>query len=138
LASGDKEKPLPGIDQGSIYHEGTAFVVWSDFDVGGGGSSSVGTHGAKGQGRLSSRDKHQVDFHFETRDGKTGPVLINRARYDLADGGLFLVSAEGDQIRVKQLQRDMRGLKFERESLGAFARGDADIVAFFARKAGKE
>jgi hypothetical protein len=138
LASGGKEKPLAGIDQGSIYHEGTAFVVWSDFDGESGGNSSVGTQGAIGQGRLKSRDNRQVDFHFETRDGKTGPVMINRMKYDLADGGLFLVTANGDQVQVKQLKRDLRGLKFDRESLGPFARSDADIVEFFARNARKE
>jgi hypothetical protein len=138
LAAIQKEKPLPGIDQASIYYEGTAFVVWSDFDGGSGGSSSGNIHGVTGQGRLRSRGNWQVEFHFETKDGKTGPVTINEAKYDLANGGLFLVSANGDQVQVKQLKRDMRNLKFERESLEAFARNDADIVAFFARNARKE
>jgi len=44
-----------------------------------------------------------------------------------------LVSAHSDQLQVKQLNRDMRKLKFERASLEAFARNDAEVVAFFAR-----
>src|SRR5262249_24575452 len=85
------EKPQRGIDQASIYYEGTVFVVWSDFDGGSGGSSSSNGQSIKGHGRVRSRDNRQVDFRFETKDGKTGPVTINEVNYDLADGGLFLV-----------------------------------------------
>jgi hypothetical protein len=138
FASAQTEKPLRGIDQASIYYEGTAFVVWSDFDGGGGGSSSGNVQGVRGQGRLSSRDNGHIDFRFETKDGKTGPVTINEVTYDLANGNLFLVSGNGDQVQVKQLKRDMRNVKFERESLVAFARNDANIVAFFARDARKK
>jgi hypothetical protein len=137
FASAQKEKPQRGIDQASIYYEGTTFVVWSDFDGGSGGSSSGNVQGVRGQGRLRSRDNRHVDFLFETKDGKTGPVTINDVTYDLANGGLFLVSDNGDQVQVKQLKRDMRNVKFERESLVAFARDDADIVAFFDRDARK-
>jgi hypothetical protein len=137
-ASAQKEKPLPGIDEASIYYEGTAFVVWSDFDRGSAGSSSGNMEGVKGQGRLMSRDTRRVEFHFETKDGKTGPVTIDGAKYDLANGGLFLVSVKGGQVQVKQLKRDMRNLKFERESLEAFARNDPEIVAFFAGNVKKE
>jgi hypothetical protein len=137
-APAQKEKPQRGIDQASIYYEGTSFVVWSDFDGGGGGSSSANVHGVRGQGRLRLRDNRHVDFRFETKDGKTGPVTINEKQYDLASGGLFLVSGNGDQVQVKQLKRDLRNVKFERESLVAFARDDADIVAFFARDARKK
>ena len=138
LAPAQNEKPQRGIDQASIYYEGTTFVVWSDFDGGSGGSSSGNVHGVRGQGRLRSRDNRHIDFRFETKDGKTGPVTINDVTYDLANGGLFLVSGNVDQVQVKQLKRDMRHVKFERESLVAFARNDADIVAFFANDTKKK
>jgi hypothetical protein len=133
-ASGDKAKPLPGIDQASIGYAGTAFVVWSAFDGGGGSNWSGNVHGVKGEGRLWSRDDGHVEFQFETKDGKSGPVTINETQYDLENGGLFLVSADRGEVQIKQLKRDMRDLKFDRESLAAFARNDAEITAFFARK----
>jgi len=125
------DKPRRGIDQASIFHAGAAFVVWSDFDGGGGGSWSGNVQGVKRHGRLMSRE-NRVEFHFKTKDEKTGPVIINEEQYDLANGGLFLVSASDSPIRVKQLKRDMRNVKFEKESLQEFAKDDADIVAFFA------
>lgn len=137
-ASGQKEKPIPGIDYASVVYEGTTLVVWSDFGFGASGSSSANMHGVKGQGRLFGRENRQIEFHFETKNGKSGPVTINQVKYELADGGLFLVSAPGDTIEVKQLKRDMRNRKFDRESLGAFARNDPEIVAFFGRSAKRE
>jgi hypothetical protein len=133
-ASIDMEKPIPGIDQASIYHAGTIFVAWGAFDGGASGSSSGNTHGVKGRGHLGSRDDEYVEFQFETKDGKTGTVTINESKYDLKNGGLFLVSAHGDQLQVEQLKRDMHDLKFDRESLQAFARNDAEIMAFFTGK----
>jgi hypothetical protein len=108
--------------------------VWSAFDGGGGSHSSSNVHGVKGHGRLWSQDDGHVEYHFETEDGKSGAVKINEAQYNLADGGLFLVAASKNQIQVKQLKRDMSDVKFDRESLAAYARNDAEIMAFFARK----
>jgi hypothetical protein len=133
-ASGDNGKTLPGIDQASICYVGTAFVVWSAFDGGGGSNWSGNVLGVKGQGRLWSRDDGYVEFQFETKDGKSGPVTINETQYDLENGGLFLVSADRGEVQIKQLKRDMREVKFDRESLAAFASSDAEISAFFAQK----
>jgi hypothetical protein len=133
-ASADTEKPLAGIDQASICYVGRAFVIWSAFDGGGGSNWSSNVHGVKGHGRLWSRDDGYVEFQFETKDGKTGAVTINEAEYDLENGGLFLVLAEGGGVRIQQLKRDMADLQFDRESLAVFARNDAEISGFFARK----
>jgi hypothetical protein len=48
-SSAGKGNPLPGIDQGSVYHLGTAFVLWSDAPGGGGGSSNSSVQGVKCQ-----------------------------------------------------------------------------------------
>jgi len=76
-----------------------------------------------------------VEFHCETKDGKTGQVKIDGVAYELADGNLFLVFTEGEQSRVKQLKRDISNLKFERESLEAFGRNDPEIAEFFTKGA---
>ncbi|MBI1916308.1 MAG: hypothetical protein HYS12_16490 [Planctomycetes bacterium] len=133
--SSGKENALPGIEQGTIYHFGTAFVVWSDARGGGGGISSSNVQGVKCQGSLAARDGRRVEFHCETKDAKTGQVKINGEAYELADGNLFLVFTEGEQSRVKQLKRDISNLKFERESLEAFGRNDPEIAEFFTKGA---
>src|ERR1700730_10277821 len=69
-----KDNPMPGIDGGSIYHLGTTFVLWSDAPDGGGGDSSSNIHGVKCQGNVLGRDGRRVEFHCETKDGKTGQV----------------------------------------------------------------
>jgi hypothetical protein len=128
-----KENPLPGIDQGSVYHLGTVFVLWDDAAGGGGGTSSSNMQGVKCQGSLLARDRRRVEFLCETKDGKTGPVTIDGVTYDLADGNLFLISTGGDQSQAKQLKRSLTELKFERESLEAFGRNDPDIAGFFTK-----
>ena len=134
-SSAGKGNPLPGIDQGSVYHLGTAFVLWSDAPGGGGGSSSSDVQGFKCQGSLLARDRRRVEFHCETKDAKTGQVTIDGTTYDLADGNLFLLSTAGDQSQVKQLKRSLTELKFERESLEAFGKNDPDIAGFFTKAA---
>ena len=134
-ASAGKDNPLQGVDQGTVYNLGTAFVLWSDAPGGGSGGSSGNVQGVKYQGGLLARDRRRVEFHGETKDGKTGRVTIDGLTYELADGNLFLVSTEGERSRVKQLKRDISNLKFERESLEAFGRNDPDIAAFFTKGA---
>ena len=84
---------------------------------------------------MGSNEGRKVEFHCKTKDGLSGPVKISDAAYDLANGGLFLVSISGDEVHVKQLKRDMRSQKFDPESLAAFGKGDAEIVEFFAKNA---
>jgi hypothetical protein len=125
--------PLPGIDQGTVYRMGTVFVIWSDAVGGGGGSSTGNAQGIKGKGDLHTQDHRQIEFRVETKDSKTGQATINGAGFELADGNLFLVAAEGGQCRVKQLKREIGDLKFERESLERFGKNDPDIVEFFTK-----
>jgi hypothetical protein len=130
----DKDRSEPGINQGSIYHLGTTFIVWTDSPAGGGGSSSSNSQEVKCQGQLQTKGGQRVEFRCETKDGQKWNATINKVDYDLADGNLFLVRAEGDQIQVRQLKRKQEPLKFDRESIEALAKKDAEITAFFKGK----
>src|SRR4051812_14307484 len=66
-SSAGKDNPLPGVDQGTVYNLGTAFVLWSDAAGGGGGSSSSNVQGVTCQGSLLARDRQRVEFHCETK-----------------------------------------------------------------------
>jgi hypothetical protein len=69
-----------------------------------------------------------------TPDGQKGTVTIQGQTYDFAAGNLFLISAAGPELRVKQLRRDFANVKFTREGLEAFARADDEVRAFFETK----
>ena len=133
--SAGTDHPLPGIDYGTVYHLGAAFVVWSDAPGGGGGSASSRAQGVQCLGSLLARDGRRVEFRCDTEDGKTGPVQINGIAYDLADGNVFLVRTEGEQCRVKQLRRDVSQWTFEPESLKAFGPNEPEITGFLRRSA---
>jgi hypothetical protein len=133
--SAGTDNPLPGIDYGTVYYLGTAFVVWSDAPGGGGGSASSNDQGVKCVGSLLARAGQRVEFRCDTKDGKTGPVAINGITYELADGNLFLVCTEGEQSRVKQLKHDVSQWKFESESLKAVGPNEPEIAEFFRRPA---
>lgn len=136
--TGGSASSLPGIDQATVYYESSVLVVWSDFDKGGGGRSGENSHGAEGHGRLESRDHGAVEFHYEIKGSQAGMLTVNETDYNLAAGRLFLVSAADEQVAVKQLQRDLRDLRFDRKSLQAFARGDSEIAAFFGGRASEQ
>jgi len=129
-----KDNPLPGIDQGNLYHLGTAFVVWCDAGGGGGGHSSTSSGSVACQGTLFGQDQRRVEFSCEITDGRAGRASINGVPYELADGNLFLVSTATEHCRVKQLKRDLSTLKFEREALEALGKNDAGIAEFFSAK----
>jgi hypothetical protein len=123
--------PLPGIDQGTVYALGTAFVLWSDRVGGIVVSSSSNAQVSECHGSLFGPGQRPIDFRCETKDGKAGQAKVDGITYDLADGGLLAVSTQGEQVRVKQLKRDLPTLKLEQDALAAFARSDGDLVAFF-------
>jgi hypothetical protein len=122
-------------DHEAIFQLGTAFVVWTDGTGGGGGSEYSDDKGTRCHGHLQAGGGKVFQFHCETKDGQTGKVTVAGKDYDLAEGNLFLVRAEGDQFVIKQLKRDLLDVKFERESLQAFERNDPEISGFFAKAA---
>ena len=134
-----KADAVPGIDQASVYFMGTVFLVWGDSPDGDGGDPKShgdgGRDGTECSGHIGFHKGKKVEFHCKTKDGKSGPVTINGSAYNLADGGVFLVSTTGDDVHVKQLKREMRNQKFDQESLAAFGKGDAEIVGYFAKGA---
>jgi hypothetical protein len=118
---------------------GSVFVVWGDSpNADCREPKSIGDRGCDGaecRGYIGSHKRRKIEFHCRTKDGKSGTVKINGTTYDLANGSLFLVSTSGDEVRIKQLNRDMTRQTFDEESLTAFGKGDAEIVEFFTKSA---
>jgi hypothetical protein len=59
-------------------------------------------------------------------------ITINNIRYDLAAGRLFLVTTRGGQAQVRQLKRDISGLRSDWVVFEKFAKEDADVARFVA------
>jgi hypothetical protein len=122
-----------GIDNASIYHLGTCFVIWSDLPNGGGGSTSSNHQGITCQGRLHGANGELIEFYCESKDGKSGRATIDGQPFDLQHGSLFLVSSDGATCRVRQLDADIAGLKFDRESLQDYAAQHMEFEEFFGK-----
>lgn len=150
----------PGIDRASVnigaWGDGAAIVVWSDGAGGSFGGSRMGhaplepgetRGGAKYEGRLASKEGRVIHVRCYTPDGKTGTVRIGDESYELARGGLFLVSVSGAKPKVKQLELARLDLKpagsrtlheINLQTLEDLAMTDPEIRAFFAEAAKTE
>ena len=137
--------PRPRVGAGSTFIRATtaqfatvdgrvAVVVWSNFkgkqDVTGSDSSSESTT-VHAQGNCRSTGGASVVWRWETADGKSGAVTVNGVSYDLANGPLFLVSAKGNDVQVRQLKREL-GMAPEAEAFEGLAKDDPDVAGFVA------
>ena len=137
--------PRPKVSVGSAFTGATtaqyatvdgkvAVVVWSNFkgkqDVVGSDSSSASTT-VHAQGNCRSASGASVVWRWETSDGKSGAVTVNGVSYDLANGPLFLVSAKGNDVQVRQLKREL-GMPPEAAPFEGLAKDDPDVAGFVA------
>lgn len=111
-----------------------AVVVWSDFkgtqDVTGSDSNSASTT-VHAQGTCRSAGGARVVWRWETSDGKSGAVTVNGVSYDVADGPLFLASAKGNDVQVRQVKREL-GMAAEAAPFEGLAKDDPDVAGFVA------
>lgn len=127
-----KGRLTPGIDFGS-FSAAKAVFIWGDFSGGGGGSVETDKDKLECSGWvLNSVDGRRVQFTGETRDGKSGRVTVEGREYDLAAGGLFLVSARRG-YRVLQLKRDLARFQDAQQLFSELRKSDPEVVEFFAR-----
>jgi hypothetical protein len=108
-----------------------AIVVWTDTAGSAAGGSRTSSKGAAYHGRLAGGGR-AVAWQCDTADGKAGPVSIDGAAYDLANGPLFLVTTRGGKTEVRQLQRDWSAVPATAEAIDGLAKEDPDVAAFLA------
>jgi hypothetical protein len=126
------------------------FVVWADVPF------ASNDHGWKGsdfehsiyKASFPRPDGSQVMLESEMVNPNDvsltiNNITINNIRYDLAAGKLFLVTTRGGQAQVRQLKRDLSGLRPDADSLISdhtrraalfekMAKEDADVARFVA------
>ena len=123
----------PEVNQGTVYHMGNLFFIWSNSPNGGGGSTSSNMYGVSCSGEILGMEGDALKFACKTSDGKTGTATIDAQTFDLKFGGLFLVGNDKGVWRVQQLQHDFRELQIDKKSLTDFAGRDDQIAKFFGK-----
>jgi hypothetical protein len=146
---------MPGSDHASVFflsHKLTSdvkpvFIVWTDARSYSGGTGYPNPENNPPRTNIVGGDyvirfggtgddfDRTVELEFEIQELKKGNVLIEGKSYDLADGSLVLVSGDGDDLRVKQLRRDVSTLRPEPNELIAFGKATPEIKAFFSNTA---
>lgn len=137
------KEDVPGLDEASIswgtWDDKVVFVVWGDrsaFRLAS-GYPNPDNRRIRFRGTIDCRDGREVVYEVEAaEDGTPGTLRFAKQSYQLADGGLFLVSTQGEQPLVKQLKRDLAQMKLENSELRALSRTDDEIRGFF-KDAGK-
>jgi hypothetical protein len=107
-------------------------VMWFVTSPDGHGSGvSVSATAAKTvvKGTFEPTGGQRIDWTCTTSDLKTGTVTINGTNYQLADGGLFLITP-GDPTEVVQLRRDLSAVEGSQQGLEKLARDDPEVAAF--------
>ncbi len=127
--------------------ENPFFVVWTDARLyaGSDGYPSANSNPlpnflVKGHRNLRWGGKEngfdrEVKYSFEINLSEKGQFAIEGKTYDFEKGALFLISGQDADVRVKQLSRDASKLPSDEAAVIAFGKADAEIDAFFAKKA---
>jgi hypothetical protein len=115
------------------WKEGLTVMIWHDVPVPTRGSGSTDGPIYSYQGHARSPGGQGFDWEVRTADGKTALFTIDGTRYDLAAGRVLMITTQDGGTRVRQLRRDPAGVETDRESILAFARGDADLARFIVR-----
>jgi hypothetical protein len=84
------------------------------------------------KGFFTFADGKRIDWRWERPRHKGGDFQIDGRRYDLANGGLFLVSAQDGRLRVTQLDADLS------QNLDALAKTEPKVAKFLAEAAGEK
>jgi hypothetical protein len=107
------------------------FIVWVDLPDAYGQSSSDAS-GAKHYVFFQPPGGGRPDWEAEMPYGADVSVKVNHAKYDLAEGRLFLMTTRGGQTQVRQLKRDLSGVKPNTGDFERLAKEDADVAEFVA------
>lgn len=119
----------------ALWNDEFALIVWSDVPA-------LRTNSGITDGTAEFRGVHarpdgkgeSIHWTCRTSDGKTGTVSIGGTDYDLAKGSVFLVTIKNDKPVVKQLDRDLSGVKSDDlpKVLQDWSAGSPEIGKFFS------
>jgi hypothetical protein len=109
------------------WREGLVFLKVDDLSKP--GESSFDFYHAVGS--ASNKDGTRYEWRLDTSDGITATVRINDKDYDIAEGTLFVVTAQRDKVEVHQLSRDLSELArphpFDHSAIIKFLGNDSEV-----------
>ncbi|MBI3411598.1 MAG: hypothetical protein HY040_24990 [Planctomycetes bacterium] len=116
-----------------------ALAIWCAGIHGPSGSSSEsGLFSSTSRGFFSSADGKRIKWAWQDPREKGGDFEIDGTRYDLADGGLFLLSTKDGQVRVTQLDVDLSQVQANTQGFEALAKKEPRIAKFIAEASGQK
>jgi len=120
--------------------EKVVFVIWANGCNGAASSSGPWIQ----KGKLHANDKREIEWSCLTHDGLKGKATIDGREYDLAKGGLFLVSTRDKKTKVRQLDvaigtitQGRDGFDLAEKRLAKLAK-ENETIRNFVDQAGKE
>lgn len=120
--------------------EGVFFVLWHDFNPRERTASSYTSTGSSSsaksteiEGEFSSEDGKALSWTCHTVDGLAGTVVIAGEKYELAEGGVFLVKDTAAGPEVAQLDLDLGEPKLIGATLKSLARTEPLVREFVSR-----
>jgi hypothetical protein len=123
-----------GVDVTHLARDGRVFLVMATSDcVGGSSGNESGLAGSRTQGQLNAADGRKIAWSCTTADGTSGTVVVDGQEFDLAKGGVLLISLRGNKTKVEQLAVEMSKLQGGpvHEKVRGLADEEPRIAAFF-------
>ena len=118
-----------------LSHNGRTYLVLAADGCPGSRVSS----GPQATGEFSTLDSRMVGWACTTQDGAAGSVTIDGKTFDLAQGGLFLISVRQPTTTVEQIAIDIAQVQGEpvEEKLEAVGKDDPRVAAFLRKCRGE-
>lgn len=116
------------------WNEGLAIMLVDQCDVHSMSGSSIDGESDRRKGDAHWWDKDTkewqdgYEWELQTPDGRTAQFSINNVQYDLEQGRVFRIDAKGDQVAVRQLDRDLANVQPNRTSCNNFVTADPELT----------
>lgn len=127
-----------GIDNGSAYfggyHEGTVIIIWTDilscgFPIKPAWDKTGNC--AKYTGFVKAPTSSKINVECYVDDSMMGSMTINQQKYDLENGGLFLIRFRAPEIRIVQINQDIYAVTPKGEDRKQLLENTPEIRAFY-------
>jgi hypothetical protein len=116
-----------------------SLLIWSDaVRSAGSRAESALFRSSSVEGFFSSVDGKRIDWRWKAPREKGGDFQLDGTPYDLAKGTLFLVSTQGAQVRVTQLNVDLSKVQADKQGFEAFAKDQPRVAQFVAEAAARK
>jgi hypothetical protein len=91
------------------------------------GRMRAGFYHCEGSAENSERYGSGYKWELDTPDGKRATFKFGGKEYDLSEGTLFVIKANGDNVEVRQLNRHLPALAFDKRVIAEYLKNDSEV-----------